>query len=155
MAKRVRRREGDVVQIPLGNREWGFGRVLEDPLIAVYDLRSTDSLPLEEIQSAPVLFKIWVMNHAIKEGRWEVIGNAPLEPDLEEEVRFHKVDSITGALTIYWGDNNEVPASPEDCEGLERAAVWEPEHVEERINDHFAGRENQWVSKFRVPDPKS
>ncbi|GGM57342.1 hypothetical protein GCM10011608_47820 [Micromonospora sonchi] len=35
------------------------------------------------------------------------------------------------------------PAGPaEDCVGLERAAVWDAAHIEERLRDQHAGRPN-------------
>ena len=40
-------------------------------------------------------------------------------------------------------------AIAEECVGLERAAVWEPEHVEDRLRDHFAGRSNRWVESLK------
>ena len=44
-------------------------------------------------------------------------------------------------------------ASKEECLGLERAAVWEPSHVEERIVDYYAGRKNQWLESLKLkPD---
>jgi hypothetical protein len=31
--------------------------------------------------------------------------------------------------------------------------VWEPEHVEERIRDHYAGRANRWAESLRIQEP--
>jgi hypothetical protein len=42
------------------------------------------------------------------------------------------------------------PSKKEDCIGLERAAVWEASHVEDRILDHFEGRENKWVKSLQI-----
>lgn len=35
------------------------------------------------------------------------------------------------------------PASKEECRGLERVAVWTPEGIQKRLNDHYAGRKNK------------
>lgn len=44
----------------------------------------------------------------------------------------------------------EEPASRQELEGLEVAAVWDPEHVEDRLRDHFSGRPNKWVESIRL-----
>jgi len=148
MAKK-RRVEGDIVAIPLEGGYWGFGRVLRDPLCAFYGLRVEEIPPIEQVVEKEILFKIWVMNHVFKDQRWESIGNIPLDDSLLEEPYFAKVDRYTGETFKYHVDK-EIPATKDELYGLERAAVWEPEHVEERLNDHFAGRENVWVERFKI-----
>ena len=151
--KRQRRRLGDVVQISLGDGRVGFGRVLESPLVAFYDLCSSEVPPLDVIVASPIAFKVWVMNYAIKDGDWPVIGNMPLADDLLERPRFYKQDPISKELSIYLGAGKEIPATMDEIEGLECAAVWEPEHAVDRLLDHLAGRENKWVESMR-PTPR-
>ena len=150
MSKKTRRKLGDVLMIPLGDGSFGYGRVLEEPLVAFYDLRNNKPGALDEIVSKKVAFKVWVMNYAITDGDWPVLGNLPLEPELTTEPLFFKKDPISKALSIYRDSTGEkVPASRIDCEKLECAAAWEPEHVVDRLNDHFAGRPNGWVESMR------
>jgi len=77
-----------------------------------------------------------------------------LSPESRTEPFFYKQDAITGRLALYHSTfastNWERPASREECAGLEAAAVWEPEHVEDRLRDHFAGRPNKWVESLRI-----
>jgi hypothetical protein len=149
-SRQVRRRSGDVVAIPLNDGTFGFGRVLREPLVAFYDLRSEQILPIDAVICAPVAFVIWVMNRAITHGTWPVIGHAPLSPDLCAERAFFKKDAISGALTIYRdATSDEIPATREECEDLECAAVWEPHHVVDRLRDHFEGRPNSWFESMR------
>lgn len=152
--KRQKRRIGDILKIDLGDGSLAFARVLEEPLIAFYDLRADVPIAVERIIQSPIAFKIWVMNYAVTSGEWPVIGHAPLDEDLKEEPRFFKKDAISGQLSIYWGNGCEKPATLEDIEGLECAAVWEPEHVVDRLRDHFAGRPNMWVESLR-PKPRT
>lgn len=147
--KRQRWREGDVVSIDLGAGLMGFGRVLKKPLLAFYGLRSPEPVPAEEVVRGPVLFKVYVLTDAITGGGWPVIGSVPLAPDLRELPRFFKTDPISGELSLYFDDGSERPAKSEEIEGLECAAVWEPAHVVERLNDHFAGRPNTWVESMK------
>jgi hypothetical protein len=32
---------------------------------------------------------------------------------------------------------NEIPATEAECNLLEKAAVWDPCHIEERLNEHY------------------
>jgi hypothetical protein len=67
---------------------------------------------------------------------WKNFIQDELEPN-----KFELYDPNTGDIK---------PAKKVDCIGLERAAVWEAGHVEERIVDHFAGRTNKWVEDMRI-----
>ena len=90
------------------------------------------------------------MDYVVKRGIWQVIGHVPLTEDLKEEPWFFKKDDISGVLTFYRNSTGEeIPATRRDCESLECAAVWEVEHVVERLQDHFAGRRNAWVDSMR------
>ncbi|PHR97587.1 MAG: hypothetical protein COA78_27390 [Blastopirellula sp.] len=152
--KRTRKRKikivpGDIVSIELQEGEIGYGRVLEET-IAFYDAKSPPAYTVEEIVARPILFKIWVMDYAIKDGILPVIGHVELEEELLEEPLFFKKDTISGRLTIYRDSTGEeVPATIEECEDYECAAVWDPEHIVDRLVDHFAGRPNAWVESMR------
>jgi hypothetical protein len=146
-----------VIDVPLGNGRHAFGRLLSEPLVEFYDREFDDGAPnLDEIVRLPVAFTIDVMNSAVTSGRWRKAGSKPLtEAERERIVRFCKRDLMTGEPSLYWedprsGEIHEPPASPEDCEGLETAAVWSAEHVEDRLRDHFAGRPNKWLESIRV-----
>jgi hypothetical protein len=90
----------------------------------------------------------------VTKGVWLVAGTIDLtEADLASPV-FFKKDPINGALSIYVSDaesglSHERPATKSEIEGLECAAVWDPQHVEDRLRDHFAGRTNKWVESLR------
>jgi hypothetical protein len=145
-----RRVVGDVVKIDLGEGAHSYARVLPDATFAFYDSRSKTELPLAEIVTLPVLFQIAVMDHAVKGGRWPVVGHSPLENDLANvRPRFIQDRLQPDKFSIY--DGGEIrPASREECNGLESAAVWEPSHVEDRLRDHYAGRSNKWVESLRM-----
>jgi Immunity protein 26 len=148
--KKIRRGQGDIVAIPLSHGAYGYGRVLREPLIAFYDLRSREILPLEDVLRFPVAFTLPVMNYPITDGSWPVVGNAPLTPNLLDEPLFFKKDPITGALTIYRDSSGEeISATKEQCAELECAAVWEPYHIIDRLQDHFSRRPNKWVDDLR------
>jgi hypothetical protein len=148
MAKKIRRQLGDVVKIELEDDSFSFGRVLEEPLMAFYDCRSGRIPELEVITSKSVLFQIWVMNHSVESGRWQVIGNVPLGPEFGTPPRFFNQSPISKKFSIHFR-GEETPSSREECEHLERAAVWDPEHVEDRLRDYYAGVPNRWVESLK------
>jgi hypothetical protein len=48
------------------------------------------------------------------------------------------------------GGEHERAAEPQDCVGLERAAVWEQESIEERLLDALLGRPNADEERLKV-----
>jgi hypothetical protein len=59
-------------------------------------------------------------------------------------------DIGTDACQIVDEAFNLRPARPEECIALERVAVWDPVHVEERIRDHYAGRPSAHLAHMKV-----
>ncbi len=151
----MRVKAGLVVAIDIGEGLVGYGRVIDPPLIEFFDrIDHADETrsSVDAFESAPILFRIDVMDSAIKSGRWTAIGTMRVE-DRAPEI-FFKKDTLTGSLSLYWevrstGEWFEVPASLEECAKLERAAVWSASHVEDRLRDHFHGRPNRWVESLR------
>ena len=139
---------GNIVSIDLGDGSRSFARVLKQPLLAFYDLKAEADLEPEVVVATEVLFKIWVVKYALSSGRWKTIGCLPLEREISEPPTFFKQDPVDKSLSLYV-EGEEHPASLADCVGLERAAVWDPEQVEDRLRDHFAGRPNCWVESLK------
>lgn len=152
---RGKRLVGNVVRIDLGDDTHTYAHVLHEPLLAFYDIRTSQEATLDEILDREVLFKIWVMNSAITSGRWPVVGHAEVPPELAERQWFCKQDSIDPRKLMLYSDGEELPATFEECEKLERAAVWSPEHVEDRLRDRFAGRPNKWVESLKIRKPSA
>jgi hypothetical protein len=66
-------------------------------------------------------------------------------------VKFYKQDGLhRERLSIKWSDGTEIPTDLAGIEGLEKAAIWAPEHVEDRIADHFAARPNKWLKSLAL-----
>lgn len=155
--KRVRRVEGSIVQIPLGAKAMAYGLVLKEPLVAFFD-REFDEVDVprpEVLLETPIAFRLMVMNHALVHGRWPIVARAHIPDHLQMPPPFCKQDEVTGRLSIYHEIDHLAPhyerdATLDECRGLETAAVWDPEHVEDRIRDHFAGRSNIWVEQLRI-----
>ncbi len=140
---------GHVVTVPLGTRHRGYAQMLVAPEYAFFEIRTTEKLEPERVITHPILFRLWVMNHAYTKGRWVKIGSAPVSSALQKPVARFRQDAFTGELVAVI-NGVERRATRKRCETLECAAVWDPEHVEDRLRDHFAGRPNKWVASLRV-----
>jgi hypothetical protein len=148
--RRGRWRIGDVVEINLGKGTHSYAWVFKFPLVSFFGKRTKGHLQVEDVVRQPILFTLWVMKYALTSGRWRVVGNVPPGKGLRKP-QFFKQDSISGKLSIY-GDDGDAPATKKQCAGLEQAAVWEPQHVEDRLRDHYAGKPNLWVESLRIKD---
>lgn len=152
--KRVRRKVGDIVRVDLGSGRHAYAQVAYEPLIIFFEGTFDEEMAVERIPSLPVAFRLWVSNHAITKGTWQVIGSGPLLPENAEEPFFYKQDAISGRLSLYHSafaaTDYERPASLEECQLLECAAVWEPEHVVDRLDDYAAHRPNRWAESLRI-----
>lgn len=140
---------GDIVRVDLGDGFHTYARVLEES-VTFYDCRVDQDLPLGRILSSRALFSVWVMDYAIKSGRWKIIGQAPLDASLATPHRFFMQDAIRHDEFSIYESGNIRRASRNECVGLERAAAWDPEHVEDRIRDHHSGRPNKWVESLKI-----
>ena len=148
--KRVRRRVGDVVSIDLGRGRHGFAVVLEDPLFGYFDYSADKpDPPLAEIVARPIAFKVWTMGHDVVRGLWPVIGKTDIPAVTAEHPWFFKEDPLTGKLSKTRDGAEELPVTEEEASSMERAAVWEPIHIVERLRDHFAGVPNKWAESLK------
>jgi hypothetical protein len=106
-----------------------------------------------DVNDVPIAFVLMVMNYAVTSGRWPIIGRAGIPNNVGLPPKFCKQDQVSGELFIYHevaelAPIYERPAKTGECAGLETAAVWDPEHVEDRLRDHFAGIPNKWVQQL-------
>jgi hypothetical protein len=153
---RGKQKQGNLLRIPLAGNRSAYAQVSISPLIIFFDATFAEQPPLADIPSLPVAFRIWVMKHAVASGLWPVIGHQPLTPENSVEPYFWKQDRISGQLSLHHSSfassNWERRATLAECEGLERAAVWDPEHVIDRLEDHFSHRPNKWMDSLKI-DP--
>ena len=149
-SKRQQRTVGAIVKIPLDSSYHSYARILSQASFAFYDFRTKEDVSdLTEIISSPILFIVAVFNDAVTRGRWVKVGKLPLEPYFQKLPRKFIWDTIGLRFQIY--DNGNIrEATREECQGLERAAVWEPEEVEERLRDHYAGGPNRQIEEDKM-----
>lgn len=122
---------GNVLDIPLPNKKFAFGRLYKDSCIAIYNHigLSINDVP----KSEDYRFTVGVYQHVLKSGEWIIADERPFET--EEEMwppPMCVIDKLTGEYSIYH-KGEIVKASKEDCEGLETTAVWDKNHIIDRI----------------------
>lgn len=149
MANARHPKPGTFLAVPLADGSFGYGRVLASPYIAFYAHRTPSPIiDLDDLESRPVLFCQAVR---MRTGHWPVLGVRPLLGEVAKPVLRFMQDLANPALcTIFDSVGHERAATPQDCVGLERAAVWDPHHIEERLLDGFEGRPNATELRLRV-----
>lgn len=143
---------GSTIQIDLSNAVVCYGQVVSKAEIAFFNYfgKPKSAEAMSEIYSRPVLFVISVMNSAIKSGRWPVVDRTELSEELKRPRNYFIQDKITKQISIYKSDDGSMrPAGIAEIDGLECAAVWDAEHVEDRLRDHHMGQKNVWTEQLK------
>jgi hypothetical protein len=148
--KRQKRVPGDIVRIDLGDGVHSYARVLSEAQFAIYDCKTERDLDRETIIASPILFYVAVMDYAVKRGLWTVVGHLPLEDALLSPPPRFMQDALNPTSFSIYENGSIRPAKRAECEDLERAAVWDPNHVIDRIRDHYAGVSNKWVESLKI-----
>jgi hypothetical protein len=143
--KRQKRTVGAVVKIPFDGKWFTYGQILDDADVVIFDARTDCELSIDEITNQPIICRVAVSYHAITKGRWLKVGKYPIGKELKKPIPKYIQDILQPDRFEIYFDGIIRPSTREECIGLERAAVWEPEHVEERIRDHYSGKQNRWV----------
>ncbi len=148
MGVRQRRVVGAILKVPLGDCWHGYAWTLPEVDFALFDLRTASDIPAVEVVTHPIAFRVAVNGSAYLDGRWLRVGKvAPPETVLAPAPTFIQ-DPISGAFSIYLAGAIR-PAERVECVGLERCAVWAPEHVEDRLRSHYSGVPCQWSLSLR------
>lgn len=148
--RRSRHTPGTFIRIRLADGSFGYGRVLEPPYEAFYNYRTSEpSSDLDTIASKAVLFKQAVGTAGRK--NWQYIGIRRLEGEVAQPVVCYMQDLADfRECVVFDSVGMERRVSPEECIGIEQAAVWEPHGIEERLLDTFMGRANKEEVRSRV-----
>jgi hypothetical protein len=142
---------GAFLRIPLGNGTFGYGRALESPYFAFYNYSTPEpEADLDVIQSKPVLFRTAVRRRPDRD-KWEAIGRRDLDVELARPVvQFTQDRANWTDCTISDSAGHERSATPEECIGIERDAVWDTNNIESRLLNHFLGRPDEQTEHLKV-----
>ena len=125
-------RLGDVFQIPLPEGKFAYGRVYDDASVSIY--RKVTEKPFQPpIGARDFLFTVGLYSDILENGYWEIIdrdefeaGESPWPPP------YFVRDVISGDYQIYHKGVLR-PAEPQEVVGLEEAAVYDADHIVDRI----------------------
>ena len=141
--KRIRRKPGQVLRIPLGKGVFGYCQTLPVSGCAFFDYKddgvNTDP---QFVIKQPVIFEIGVNDYVIQDEFWEVISVLPVNPEFDQSKRAFTYSSDTNEYYIWEKGKDQVLGTPEDIKGLEMIASWGHQHAEQRLLDYFEGRPN-------------
>ncbi len=143
---------GAIVKIRIDDKTHTYARALSHPFVAIYDCRTEEDIDeIAEIISRPILFIVAVFDRAIRSGRWRIVGKVSSKEDaIQVPDRFMQNVLNPNDCQIIDARGSLRNATPEECEGLEREAIWEADHVQERIRDHYSGRKNIHLEYMKV-----
>lgn len=149
---RTKRNPGTVLELSLGDGTFAYGLVIGELEVAFFDLHATAPVAdVDAIVARPVLFALTVYKNVFTTGRWRAVGTVdPEEHAAAAPAKFMQDLGDPRKCKIVDADFNTRPATPDECVGLERVAVWAGEHIEERLRDHFAGRPNPHAEHMKV-----
>ena len=129
--RRKKLKIGDVYTISIPNGKYAFARTFNDACIAIYKHigDTAEDIPSTEDYQ----FTVGVYKDILRSGQWPIVESRPFKN--EEEAwppPMCTIDPISGEYSIY--HKGEFRASSKtECEGFEEAAVWEAEHIIDRI----------------------
>jgi Immunity protein 26 len=148
--KKQRRVIGSVLKVVLDSGLHSYIRVLDKASVAVYDILTQEEITIDDIVNEKVIFIVAVYKNAITSGNWVKVGTLELEESLLDLPMQFIQDTLDGSIYSLYNPNTGTMTYTDksNCVGLERASVWAAHHLEDRISDHFAGRECKWVKKL-------
>jgi hypothetical protein len=146
MARKQRKPEpAAVYAIPLLDGRFAFGQVAAGLDMAFFDhaapAEHAESLGVDEIIAKPVAFRVPIAMDAPSEGKWLLLGSAPLRGALAHAAKY-KHKPVGAKQANLYSEGKSLPATDEGTAGLEVLATWFSMHIAQRLEDHFAGRPN-------------
>jgi Immunity protein 26 len=141
---------GSILEIHVDKKYYVYSQILEHASYAFFDFKSNQKLTdFSVLEGAKVLFIVAVYDYVVNQGKWLKVGKLPLRESFKNKpLKFIHWPHDKVKWGIYDPNTGEIRNSTkEDCKGLEVAAVYEAEHVEERLSDHYAGRPNRYRQK--------
>lgn len=140
---------GSIVEINIDNEYYTYAQILNKGVYAFFDYRVEESLQdLSVLLNKPTLFMVGVYDYIIKNNIWKIVGKIPIREDFRNLPLMYIYDSITEKYSIYDSNTGSITLTTRDkAIGLERAAVWAENHIEDRIRDYYNHTPCIWLSE--------
>ena len=150
---RQRITEGAILEINIENQYYVYAQILGKSGYAFFDYKTKEKLvDFSVLKSAPVLFVVGVYNDVITQGRWLKVSKMNVKEDLKNQpMQFIQDRCNPQKIKLYNPNTGEItPTTRDKAIGLERAAVWDAHHVEDRIRDYYLGVPNAICERLKL-----
>lgn len=142
---------GAILEINVCGMYYCYAQIMNNKeSYAFFDLKSKIRLTdLTILQRSQILFIIGVYDNVVTQGQWLKVGKLPIREELHvlpKEFIYHKFDKLQ--FELYDPNTGEIrPSTKEECRGLERCAVWDKHHIEDRLRDYYNGVPCIWLKE--------
>lgn len=137
--------EGDILKVPFVEGYHTYARALHYSDYAFYDCKTanTENKSAEEVIQSKIIFTAHVNDNAFGKDGWEVIGNLPLENNLERFAARYFIPAATNEtnITFYKMHKQEIQQAIEkDWIGdgrMQMGGIYDPSHIRERLQSYY------------------
>lgn len=148
---------GYIVEISINKEYYVYAQILHNSKFAFFDYKTPN--PISDIAiltDAPVLFIVCVYNYVINQNIWKIVGKLPIRDNLKVLPLSYVYDVHHDSFSTYDNNTGEMkPATKEEVRGLECAAVWAENHIEDRIRDYYNKVPCIWLKEHYLLFPES
>lgn len=125
----MKRIAGNIGALPLPDGRYAFGRVLEQSNVEFYTQIGTSETDL------PEKWEVWftVCAYAGFFKQMKLVGKRPFISEDERYAPAKYVYDVIGKSYSLYIRGEMIPSDYERCKGLDRASVWDYEHIIDRI----------------------
>ncbi|WP_268849230.1 Imm26 family immunity protein [Flavobacterium aestivum] len=150
MNKRQKITVGSILEINIDDKYYAYAQILDKGGYAFFDYKSEKHLiDLSILQEKPILFIVGVYEDVVKKGHWLKVGKLDIRQELEiQPMQFIQDAQHPDRFEFYNPNTGDItPTTKDKVKGLERAAVWDANHVEDRIRSHYEGTTSIWLKE--------
>ena len=131
-------------EIPLPNGLNAYGRLYKECTLGIYRnfYTTVDELPEDEDYA----FFVTVYKDLLQDGEWKVVSERKFKNDDDAWApKRCTIDALSRVGSIYY-KGEIIPCTYEECKDLEVAAVWDRNHVIDRLMG-----DDKWLKSLGKP----
>jgi hypothetical protein len=135
--KKIKSAIGDIFSIPIDDKSYGYGQIVDLNWYAIFDITGTEQHPpLAEITAAPIIFLAASVDVRIEDGEWKIIGHSSIPKNI------HFPEFVIGTLggqpmvTDHLGKIVR-PVSQDEIRYLTGIKSYSPSVIEDAVKAKF------------------
>ena len=146
---RIRKKLGDIIEIFVHGEYYCYSQLLLHGQYVFFDYKS--DLPLNDysiLETCPWLFRATLYNSVIRRYGWKIVGNIPIREEFLVPPMEYIYDKFENTFDLYNVETGAITkCTKEEARGLERCAVWDGIHIEDRLYDHYRNQPCIWLKE--------